>query len=60
MNSFALSLALKQRLGQLGHHHIDHNAPCIYTWVFENRVSKNINSFYFLAISNNKTHSKAD
>ena len=22
--------------------------------------SKNINSFYFLAISNNKTHSKAD
>ena len=22
----------------------------IYTWIFENRVSKNINSFYYLAI----------
>ena len=32
----------------------------IYTWIFENRASKNINSFYFLAISNYETHSKAD
>ena len=32
----------------------------IYTWIFENRVSKNINSFYYLAIKNHKTHLKAD
>ena len=30
----------------------------IYTWIFENRVSKNIYSFYYLAISNIKTRSK--
>ena len=32
----------------------------IYTRIFENWVSKNINSFYYLAILSNKTHSKAD
>ena len=32
----------------------------IYTWIFENRVSKNINSFYYLAIKDDKSHSKAD
>ena len=26
----------------------------IYTWIFENQVSKKINSFYYLAIWNNK------
>ena len=38
MNSFALSLALKQRPGQLGNglipFQIDHNAPCIYPQTF--------------------------
>ena len=26
----------------------------MYTWIIENRVSKKINSFYYLAIENNK------
>ena len=30
----------------------------IYTWIFENRNSKKINSFYYLAIWNNKTSFK--
>ena len=31
----------------LYHRHI---IICKYTWIFENRVSKNINSFYYLVI----------
>ena len=30
----------------------------VYTWIFQNLVSKIINSFYYLAISNNKTSFK--
>ena len=34
---------------------------CLYVpRIFENRVTKNINSFYYLAYQNNKTHLKAD
>ena len=32
----------------------------IYTWIFENRVSKNNDSFDYLAIKNNKIRLKAD
>ena len=32
--------------------------PDVYTWIFENRVSKKINSFYYLATSNDKTSFK--
>ena len=32
----------------------------MYTWFFENRVSKDKDSFYFLAIKNNKIRPKAD
>ena len=35
--------------------------PCIrYTWFFENRVSKDKGSFYYLAIKSNKIRPKAD
>ena len=33
---------------------------CIYACIFENRASKSINSFYYLASKNNKTRPKAD
>ena len=32
----------------------------IYTWFFENRVSKDKDSFYYLAIKNNKIRPKGD
>ena len=32
----------------------------IYTWIFENRVSKDKGSFYYLAIKSNKIPPKAD
>ena len=32
----------------------------IYTWIFENRVSKDKGSFYYLAIKSNKIRPKAD
>ena len=32
----------------------------MYTWIFENRVSKDKDSFYYLAIKNNKIRPKAD
>ena len=32
----------------------------IYTWIFENRVSKNSNSFFYSTIENSKTHSNTD
>ena len=37
--------------------------PCLfytYAWIFENRVSKDKDSFYYLAIKNNKIRPKAD
>ena len=36
------------------------NHDYIYTWFFENRVSKNKDSFYYLGIKNNKIRPKAD
>ena len=32
----------------------------IYTWIFENRVSEDKGSFYYLAIKSNKIRPKAD
>ena len=34
--------------------------PYKYAWIFENRVSKDKDSFYYLAIKNNKIRPKAD
>ena len=31
-----------------------------YTWIFENRVSEDKGSFYYLAIKSNKIRPKAD
>ena len=33
---------------------------CMYTWIFENRASKDKGSFYYLAIKSNKIRPKAD
>ena len=38
----------------------DKNFIFIYTWFFENMVSKDKDSFYYLAIKNNKIRPKAD
>ena len=32
----------------------------MYTWIFENRVSKDIDSFHYLAIKNNRIRPKVD
>ena len=42
-------LALKQG-EEFAHSFNVKQIECIYTWSFENRVSKSINSFYYLAI----------
>ena len=36
------------------------NFTDIYTWIFENRVSKDKGSFYYLAIKSNKIRPMAD
>ena len=39
---------------------VDGHLNFVYTWFFENRVSKDKDSFYYLAIKNNKIRPKAD
>ena len=40
--------------------HIVSETVIIYTWIFENRVSEDKGSFYYLAIKSNKIRPKAD